>query len=176
MKKLDSYDYTDELKSRLLARMTIVQVSKEFNSKTDNSDRIKFLHKLLKDEKLLPDYTELKIEKSNNTADLYRNDGNTSYKSKNFYDALVHYNMSLCYAKADSLAKIFFNKSAVYYEMQDYDECLENIQLARNNHYTDVEKLNKRQSACLEKINNELPKKVHQSEESHEIKLSYEAK
>ena len=155
MKKLiEAYDYTDELTSRLLTKRTVLEVSSEFNNISDNSERIKFMQKLMASEDLLPTYSNLEVKKSNELANEYRNLGNELYMSRNNYDALLNYNKSLCHADKDGIPLAYFNRSSVYFTMHKYDLCLQNIQLARDNGYPDPEKLNKREAACLENINN----------------------
>lgn len=51
-----------------------------------------------------------------------------------FLDALKWYNKSICYAEIDSehLSLGYSNRSAVYFELKLYAECLQNIELAQN--------------------------------------------
>lgn len=177
MKKLiEAYDYTDELTNRLLMKRAVVEVSKEFQEITDNAERIKFMQKLMATEDLLPKYSRLKVKKSNALADRFRALGNDSYKARNNYDALLQYNKSLCFAENELIGTAYFNRSAVYFEMQKFDLSLHNIKLARENGYPDPEKLNKRETACLENINNRPNPTDNRSNVSTYMKLTYEPK
>jgi SET and MYND domain-containing protein 4 len=70
-------------------------------------------------------------------ADTLRNEGNKSYAERKFLDALVKYNESLCHAppNSESLGLAFANKSAVYFEMKLFEECLKNIDNAKAHKY-----------------------------------------
>lgn len=54
--------------------------------------------------------------------------GNDLYKSKNFTEALEHYNKAIDHDKTDMT--FLNNKAAVYFEMADWDECIKQCQLA----------------------------------------------
>lgn len=172
-KIVDAYDTADELKNRLLVNRTVTQVTKEFQMITDNSERIKYLHKLLEEENLFPKYSILKEKKSNDLANRYRNQGNEYYKARNNYDALIYYNKSLCFADKETIGTAYFNRSAVYLEMEKYDLSLQNIQLARKNGYPEHEKLKKREAICMENINNKLATENRLNISSF-LKLTYE--
>lgn len=70
--------------------------------------------------------------KNNEFASDFRANGNRHYKSKKFYDALLCYNKCLCNARPNSIefSLGFANRSAVYFEIEAYELCIENIQLA----------------------------------------------
>lgn len=89
----------------------------------------------------------MKCEK---TAENFRNDGNLLFSNKKFHDALVAYNESLCYAEPKDVSLAYANRSAVYLEAKLFDECLENIKLARDHKYPEekVQKLNDREQKC----------------------------
>lgn len=83
-----------------------------------------------------------------------RSEANRFYVQKKFYDALLKYNESLCFAEAESenLGLSYANRSAVYFEMKLYDKCLTNVKLARENGYPEknLEILKKREEKCIE--------------------------
>lgn len=114
-----------------------------------------------------------KSNKSDSIAKQLRLEGNLLYKEKKFFEALAKYNESLCNAESNEiLALTFSNRSAVYFEIKLYSQCLNNIRLAREWNYP-AEKLptlanrEERCKAILEK---------DQSGERVEFfKLSYEA-
>jgi len=93
------------------------------------------------------------IEKSNDKANEARITGNVRFQAKNYLFALNHYNRSLAYAKSKSVAALTYgNRSAVFFNVQLYKECLENIQLARENGYpaNKLSKLIEREAKCKE--------------------------
>lgn len=92
--------------------------------------------------------------KSNQNSNLCRSQGNQFYANKIFFDALLKYNESLCFAElgTENLGLTYANKSAVYFEMKLYDKCLRNVELARRNGYPEknLEILKKREEKCVE--------------------------
>lgn len=160
----DVYSYTDKLKALLARTNKVVDISMEFKSITDNADRVNFLEKLLLDFNLIEDKIQddgkLKQMKSNAIADSYREAGNKFYAKKQFLDALEAYNKSLCFAEVKSVAigLAYANRSAVFYELSLFDNCLHNIQLAKQNNYPadKMGKLDKRIETCLEMMNNKV--------------------
>lgn len=118
-------------------------------------------------------------KKSKYQSDLFRLEGNKHYTDRHFYDALKLYNKSLCYAEesSEAISTIYANRSAVYFECQLYEKCLNNITLATTENTTEnqMKKLSLRKQMCLEKLNNKQEVK-HQSDSSSEfLKLSYKA-
>lgn len=91
---------------------------------------------------------------SNKKSDECRSQGNQLYASKNFFDALVKYNESLCLAEpgTGNLGLAYANKSAVYFEMKLYEKSLRNVELAKRNRYPEknMEILKKREEKCVE--------------------------
>lgn len=77
------------------------------------------------------------IGKFNEKSDLLRSEGNQLYALRNFHDALIKYNESLCTAENESenIGLAYANRSAVYFEMKLYELCLQNIDLALANKY-----------------------------------------
>jgi SET and MYND domain-containing protein 4 len=53
-------------------------------------------------------------------------------KSK-YFDAIVSYNKSLCFAveKSSELSRGFAERSSIYFKLEKYEKCLENVLLAR---------------------------------------------
>lgn len=92
------------------------------------------------------------IGKFNEKSDLLRSEGNQLYALRNFHDALIKYNESLCTAENESenIGIAYANRSAVYFEMKLYDLCLRNIDLALTNKYPmkNLEILINRQNRC----------------------------
>lgn len=92
--------------------------------------------------------------KSNKIAEILRNEGNLFYKDKNFHDALIKYNESLCFSEIDNenLGLAFANRSAICLELKKFEKCLKNIKLARQHNYpkSSQEVLDTREKKCLE--------------------------
>ena len=111
--------------------------------------------------------------KDDTKAEGFRNEGNSLYKQRKFYESLICYNKSLCFSTLSSPQKAlaFANRSAVYLELKLFDHCLENIKLARDHNYSSGERINEREMKC-----NEL-KKQHREDPvngpSYFSKLSY---
>lgn len=130
---------------------------------------------------MIPNYEHTVVHKSKASADKYRNEGNKFYSVKKYIDALLCYNKSLLFSElgSETLGLAYANRSATYYEMELYENSLNNIQLAKNNRYPirNMEKLLIREQRCLEIINNptspykDLTKAVGQEF----LELSYQA-
>ena len=92
--------------------------------------------------------------KSNENSDQLRTEGNKFYGERKFFQALLKYNESLCYAKqrTENLGLAYANRSAVYFEVKLYSHCLQNIELARKNFSPEKnhEILSKREEKCKE--------------------------
>lgn len=89
-----------------------------------------------------------------------RGEGNKFYSDRNFYDALLKYNESLCHASLDgeNLGHAFANRSAVYFEMKLFGNSLKNIEFARVHNYPveSLETLAKREAKCHELMKQKL--------------------
>jgi SET and MYND domain-containing protein 4 len=111
--------------------------------------------------------------KCEETAEKFRSEGNLHFRNRDYHQALLAYNQSLCYAQANDLSLAYANRSAVYLEAKLYDECLENIKLARDLGYPKekLEKLNERNQKCKKLM------KTHQKDPGNEpwnfFKLSH---
>jgi tetratricopeptide (TPR) repeat protein len=70
--------------------------------------------------------------------------GNEAYKAKNFEEALKHYQDAIDFDNTDMT--YYTNKAAVYYEMKEYDKCIEEcdraVEKSREGYY-DFQKLGK---------------------------------
>lgn len=158
MTQNDVYDYTDKLKERLAKTSKVIDISREFKGITDNAERVKYLENLLLTYNLIGDDGKLKLKKSDVIAESCRAKGNKLYANKQFLDALDAYNQSLCFAESGSenVGYAYANRSAVFYELGLFDNCLHNIQQAKQNNYpaANLAKLDKRMETCLETMNN----------------------
>ncbi|KAG5672492.1 hypothetical protein PVAND_002618 [Polypedilum vanderplanki] len=99
------------------------------------------------------DFDDQISDKTDIISTKYREEGNKYYSNSEFFKALVCYNKALAFAKSKELIALAYgNRSAVYFEIKRYDECLENIRFARLNSYPQekIENLNKRKKKCLD--------------------------
>lgn len=94
--------------------------------------------------------------KSQEISDTLRNVGNKLYCDKNFFEALIQYNASLCFApdSSESLALAYANRSAVYFELKLFDISLKNIEQAKLNGYPEknISTLDRRAEKCRQQI------------------------
>lgn len=92
--------------------------------------------------------------KSEIKSETLRSEGNKFYSERKFFNALIKYNESLSYAEngSENLGHAFANRSAVYFEMKQFEKCLENIEMARKNFYPEKqsEVLKNREMKCRE--------------------------
>jgi hypothetical protein len=89
--------------------------------------------------------------KSDKQANEFREAGNINFSLKNYRDALILYNMSITYAcTKNALSLGYANRSAVFLEIECFDECLKNIEWARKNGYPEdkLSKLDVREQKC----------------------------
>lgn len=94
-----------------------------------------------------------------------RTRGNQQFKAKNWEEAMDLYNKSLCYAPNDSenISLAYANRSLCFYQMQKYEQCLVDIELAKKANYPKplIHKLEEREAACL-KLMNDGPTKTEE--------------
>lgn len=124
--------------------------------------KIKVVEEIWLKKGLRPDVL-MQQPKNNKTAEKCRKKGNKYYAKKTTNDylkALKYYNKSICFARSDSkhFSFGFANRSAVYFKLEMYRICLENIEMAKKYGYPErlMEKLNDREAKCLESIANNL--------------------
>lgn len=109
-------------------------------------------------------------QKSLLKADEFRLKGNAFYAKQKYFEALVNYNKSLCFAPPESekAALVYANRSAVYLENKLYEKCLVNIERAELLNYPNPEILQKRRERCHDEKNNNDPRFKR-----HKFELSY---
>lgn len=114
--------------------------------------------------------------KSDKKSESLRAEANRFYVQKKFFAALIKYNESLCCAESGSenAGLAFANRSAVYFELKLYEQCLNNIELARRHNYPqkNLELLAKREAKCKEARDGQ----AHKSTPWDFFKLSHPAK
>lgn len=112
--------------------------------------------------------------KSNAKSEELRTEGNKFYSQRKFFNALLKYNESLCYAEpaSENVGHAYANRSAVYFEMKLYERCLKNVELAKQHRYPEnnLEVLNNRTAKCNDLVNNSREKP---SDVWNFFKLSY---
>lgn len=94
-----------------------------------------------------------KSPRTDTLAAIFYEEGNTFFKQQKYLEALKSYNKGLCHAtpKSVDLVNGFASRSAVYFEMKQYQHSLENIRLARiQAEYKNDINLDKRESRCRE--------------------------
>ncbi|XP_062556683.1 SET and MYND domain-containing protein 4-like [Armigeres subalbatus] len=97
------------------------------------------------------------LNKSDKRAADVRQAGNRLYLSKQYPEALEKYNESICWADgadSENLGIGYANRSAIYYDMGEYELSLANIVLAKKHNYPErlMPKLQTREHNCKEKI------------------------
>lgn len=111
-------------------------------------------------------------EKSDATSQLKRVQGNKLFGQSKWADAIEMYNESLCYAENGSknISLAYANRSACFFKLKLYRECLADIDLAKDAGYPEdlLPKLDRRKVECLEAIDDGV-----KSFEKFEPTLSY---
>ncbi len=117
------------------------------------------------------------MNKSNTKSDSLRREGNELFYRKSYYNAMVKYNESLCFAEPTSemLGQAYANRSALYFEMKLFDNCVKNISAAKRNKYPEknIEILNKREAKCLTVLKQSNGENINASDMIQFFKLSY---
>lgn len=176
---MDIHDLHEELIKKLTIHDDILQVSLKFCKITDSAEKIKYALSYLKPYNLMKDFKHSKSKNETLSLEL-RQTGNNFYtaKRKN-YEALHYYNQSICFAENDSenLGVGYSNRSAVYFELKDYEKSLKNINLAKNYNLPMKlkTKLKIRENICLdilEKLKFNLTKS---HEKKFQIKMTYKS-
>ena len=138
----------------------------EFKSFTFDYQRVCFcLNKLNlpneKDTASIWKFYEINNEshKSKELSDKYRNIGNNFYKKKEFINSFENYLLALKHApaKSDQLLLAYSNRSALFYELKLYRECLNDLnqmKFLNSNKYPEnlEEKLTNRENNCLSSL------------------------
>lgn len=85
-----------------------------------------------------------------------RNEGNLLFAESHLISAMEKYNRSLCFAEngSDHIGLAYANRSACYFKLEMYNECLIDIDLAKMANYPEhlLPKLEKRKDECLKAI------------------------
>lgn len=100
--------------------------------------------------------------KSNVISDELRNQGNIEFQAKNWNNAIIAFNYALCFAEKDSeaLSLAYGNRSACFFEMDRFDNSINDIDLAEQASVCSAElkELTEQQrSDCLDFIGDDTP-------------------
>ncbi|KAL7037596.1 hypothetical protein ACKWTF_009295 [Chironomus riparius] len=117
---------------------------------------------------------KVSIDKSDILADKHRVSGNSHYAQKDWMKALICYNKAITFANSKNVICLAYaNRSAVFLELKRYEDCLKNIEWARQNKYPKdkMSKLDEREKKCKELMT----KNVKPEDPSKFFKLSYPA-
>lgn len=98
--------------------------------------------------------------KCDETAMKHKDEGVKYFNENDYFDALLSFNKCLCFAILDQLKSLAFaNRGLVYYKLELYDLCLENIKLARDHQYPidKMVKLDDRERKCIELLESKVP-------------------
>lgn len=81
-------------------------------------------------------------------------EGNDHFSQSEYFDAIISYNKSLCYNTYDSsrLFSAYAARSAVYWELKEFQTCLDNIYLAWKHSKASVTELVNREVECKRKL------------------------
>ena len=173
----------EELLQKLIRSREAGVVSQDIEDLNDKgrSAQLRYVYDLLQRHKMLPDTSKWVEGKSDKLAEEYRNKGNALYASNQLLAAIEMYNQSLCYAETEGdlyhLSVGFANRSAVYFKLKMYQECLDSIRLAKEHKYPEqlLPKLRKRETNCQEMINRNKKNEPKNIITNYRPKLSYPA-
>ena len=136
------------------------ELNEHFIKLTTNFDRFKFIwHIGLIGKELDSLFKNSSYDEKNATkASDFRQQGNELFKIKEYYDALLKYNLSLQYSSTDqaenNLALAFANRSAVFFHLNEFELCLNDIESALSVGYPEKNrcKLIERKLNCFLKL------------------------
>lgn len=134
----------------------VKEISTLFSKCTNDRERVRFVLGLKElDDALGEAKRDVSCGKSLEIAAVHRSEGNAYFQKKDNCRALEAYNRSVSLAKGEPLSLAYANRSAVFYDTQDWLHCLRDIQLAFEEGYPkQLEyKLHERQGKCLLKLN-----------------------
>uniref|UniRef100_A0A672FNN9 Protein-lysine N-methyltransferase SMYD4 n=1 Tax=Salarias fasciatus TaxID=181472 RepID=A0A672FNN9_SALFA len=96
------------------------------------------------------------VQKDSDRAAECRENGNLSFKRRDYPAAALHYSQGICLApqSSEQLSLCYANRSASLYHLQLYQDCLHDIHGALRSGYPShlMHKLEERRSACLKRL------------------------
>ncbi|XP_055694884.1 SET and MYND domain-containing protein 4-like [Lutzomyia longipalpis] len=158
-----SKDEPEEISGKILSALVKIKAPDEVYFKLKelcekgrpNSEKIDCVYKLMDKLGVLPDNIRHHDKKSDMKAMIIRQEGNKFFKNAKYVEAVVAYNRSACYAVSNEYISIAIgNRSAAFFEMKMYQECIESIRLAREFGYPErlKGKLIVREASCNEEL------------------------
>lgn len=171
----------EEVLQKLIRNREAGIVSQEIEDLNEKgrSVQLRYVYDLLRRLKMLPEIGQYVETKDDKKAEEYRNKGNALYASNQYLQSIEIYNQSICFAETDgdlyNLSVGFANRSAVFFKLKMYKECLESIRLAKEHKYPEqlLPKLRKRESNCQEMINRNRKNEPKNIITDYRPKLSY---
>ncbi|XP_070839293.1 SET and MYND domain-containing protein 4 [Chaetodon trifascialis] len=115
------------------------------------------------------------VQKDTQQAAKCRERGNSSFKTRDYTAAALHYSQGVCFAplSSEQLSLCYANRSAALYHLQHYQESLNDMDKALNNGYPSqlVHKLEERRSQCLKHLSaGQKAKEAHHNPASNDHK------
>lgn len=174
---MEAYDLYSALWKKIVISGQQSYVGERIKACIADKEIISYVRSLLHDF-LLQDMINIKGDgKDESRAITRRKEGNKYFHPnvKQYIKAVQCYNESIALAEdnSETLAIAYANRSAVCFELKEYNECLININLAQKNGYPShlMHKLAKREADCMKNLNDnkQLPDICSQ----REVKLSY---
>jgi SET and MYND domain-containing protein 4 len=151
----DAFKYCEELIRALLYNKQMKSATVNYHLREEHFEKARYALTLLESHNLIPD-VPLQHPKNDIASTNFRKSGNECFAAKQYFDALECYNKSICFAEkeTENLAIGYANRSAVYFEWQQYERCLENICLAKAANYPErlMFKLENRRLECDARI------------------------
>ncbi|XP_058448675.1 SET and MYND domain-containing protein 4-like [Malaya genurostris] len=157
---MDASDLYSKFWKKIVFNGKAEQVTKGLKVCRTDSETIAYVRQLLDDSGLLQQIQFIVDEKNETKAIECRKRGNENFhpRIKKYIAAIECYNESIALSNGGSknLAIAYANRSAVCFELKEYNACLENIRLVLQNPYPErlIPKLLQRKQCCLEMINN----------------------
>lgn len=140
--------------AKLTSQGKIQAISKRLLALTTNHERVLYVYDILERLNAFPSILE--VTKAENVSTHYRNLGNECFQGKADYKAWQYYNLSLMHAPigSESYCIALANRSAVFFAIKKYIECIEDIKQVLSLNYPAKlkDKLLKRQAACEESL------------------------
>lgn len=176
---MDIHDLHEELVKKLTIHDDILQVSLKFCKITNSAEKIKYALSYLKPYNLMKDFKHSKLKNDSLSIEL-RQEGNDYYTKKRMnYEALLSYNQSICLAEtgSENLGVGYSNRSAVYFELKDYEKSLKNITLAKSFNLPAKlkTKLKIRENICLDILEKLKFNPSKSKEKKFQMKMTYKS-
>lgn len=147
----------EDVIAKLRTQGKILLISQKLLSLTTNDDRVLYVYNILESLQALP--TPLEVAKTENVSTYYRNYGNQCFQNKDDYRAWQYYNLSLLFApfSSENYCLALSNRSAVFYSLKKYRECLQDVKDILSIKYPEKlkDKLSKRLISCVEYLAND---------------------